>query len=96
VKPENDLTKFTSQKVVKTNGMVGRFNGRIEAVLQSHPFRSGEDLATTLNSFVRLYNQQLPQLGLGSTSPLPAMKEWHKLKPQLFRKQPYDLPGCDT
>jgi hypothetical protein len=34
--------------------MVERFNGRIEAVLQSHPFRSGEDLATTLHRAVRL------------------------------------------
>jgi hypothetical protein len=53
--------------------MVGRFNGRIEAVLQSHPFRSGEDLATTLHRTVRLCNRQLPQSALGSTSPLQAM-----------------------
>jgi hypothetical protein len=24
------------------------------------------------------------------------MKNWHKLKPELFKKQPYYLPGCDT
>jgi len=24
------------------------------------------------------------------------MKDWHKLKPELFKKQPYHLPGCDT
>ena len=23
------------------------------------------------------------------------MKDWHKLKPSLFRKQPYYLPGCN-
>jgi hypothetical protein len=23
------------------------------------------------------------------------MKNWHKLKPELFKKQPYYLPGCD-
>jgi hypothetical protein len=23
------------------------------------------------------------------------MKDWHEHQPQLFRKQPYDLPGCD-
>ena len=23
------------------------------------------------------------------------MKDWHKLKPDLFKKQPYHLPGCD-
>ncbi|MET4130009.1 hypothetical protein ACSSV6_003342, partial [Roseovarius sp. MBR-38] len=31
-----------------------------------------------------------------SRSPLQAMKDWHKLKPQLFRKKPYYLPGCDS
>jgi hypothetical protein len=24
------------------------------------------------------------------------MKDWHKLRPELFKKQPYYLPGCDT
>ena len=24
------------------------------------------------------------------------MKDWHKPKPDLGRKQPYHLPGCDT
>ena len=80
----------------QTNGMVERFNGRIEDVLQSHHFRSGEELETTLHRYVLLYNQQLPQSALGSKTPLQAMKDWHKLKPQLFKKQPYHLPGCDT
>jgi hypothetical protein len=75
--------------------MVERFNGRIEEVLQSHPSRSGDDPETTLHRHVRLYNQQLPQSALGSTSPLQAMKDWHEHKPQLFGKQTYHLPGCD-
>ena len=33
----------------QTNGMVERFNGRIAEVLQSHHFRSGEELETTLH-----------------------------------------------
>ncbi|PCJ07781.1 MAG: IS481 family transposase, partial [Rhodobacteraceae bacterium] len=33
---------------------------------------------------------------LGSKSPLQAMKDWHKFKPDLFKKQPYYLPGCDN
>ncbi|CUH21247.1 hypothetical protein JSE7799_00547 [Jannaschia seosinensis] len=76
--------------------MVERFNGRIEEVLQSHHFRSGEDLETTLHRYVWLYNQQLPQSALASKAPLQAMKDWHKIKPELFKKQPYYLPGCDT
>ena len=74
--------------------MVERFNGRIEEVLRSHHFHSGEELETTLHRYVALYNQQLPQSALGSKTPLQAMKDWHKLKPELFRKQPYHLPGC--
>ena len=78
----------------QTNGIVGRFTGRIEEVLQSHHFRSGEELETTLHRYVALYNKQLPQSALGSQTPLQAMKDWHKLKPELFRKQPNYLTGC--
>ena len=87
--------RLTPPKSPQTNGMVERFNGRIEEVLQSHHFRSGEELETTLHRYVWLYNQQLPQSALGSKSPLQAMKNWHKFKPELFKKQPYYLPGCD-
>ena len=45
----------------QTNGMVERFNGRIEDVLQSHRFHSGEDLEQTILRYVHLYNTQLPQ-----------------------------------
>jgi transposase InsO family protein len=38
------------------NGMVERFNGRIEEVLQSHRFHSGKDLEQTLLRYVHLYN----------------------------------------
>jgi hypothetical protein len=24
------------------------------------------------------------------------MKDWHKLRPELFKKQPYYLTGCDS
>jgi hypothetical protein len=69
--------------------MVERFNGRIEEVLQSDHFRSGEELETTLHRYAWLYNQQLPQSALGSKTPLQAMKDWHTLKPELFKKQPF-------
>jgi len=75
---------------------VERFNGRIEEVLQSHHFRSSEELETTLHRYVLLYNQQLPQSALASKTPLQAMKDWHKLKPEVFREQPCHLPGCDS
>jgi hypothetical protein len=43
------------------SGRVERFNGRIEDVLQSHRFQSGEDLEQTLLRYVHLYYSQLPQ-----------------------------------
>ncbi len=92
----------------QTNGMVERFNGRIEEVLQSHHFRSGEDLETTLHRYV--VRRSLGPMAFtaythttsncrsqpwAAKTPLQAMKDWHKLKPELFKKQPYYLTGCD-
>jgi transposase InsO family protein len=88
--------RLTPPKSPQTNGMVERFNGRVEEVLQSHHFRSGEELETTLHRYVWLYNQKLPQSALGSKTPLQAMKKWHKLKPAMFKKRPYFLPGYDN
>ena len=67
----------------QTNGMVERFNGRIEDVLESLHFRSGQELRMTLNRYVRLYNQPLAQSPLGSKTPLHTMKQWHKRKPAI-------------
>ncbi|GLC62453.1 hypothetical protein PLESTB_001901200 [Pleodorina starrii] len=79
----------------QTNGMVERFNGRIEDVLQSHRFRSGEDLEQTILRYVRLYNGQLPQSVLKGRTPVDALKDWQKQRPDLFRKRPYNHVGCD-
>jgi len=68
----------------------------INDVRQSHHVRFGEELETTLNRYVWLYNQQRPQSAIGSKPPLQAMKDWHKLRPELFRKQPYYLTGLNS
>ena len=47
--------RLTPPKSPQTNGMVERFNGRVEEVLQSHHFRSGEKLETTLHRYVWLH-----------------------------------------
>ncbi|MFT6105131.1 MAG: hypothetical protein ACJA1E_001559 [Paracoccaceae bacterium] len=73
-----------------------RFNGRIEDVLQSHHFQSGEEPEATPHRYVWLYNQQLPQSALGSKTPLQVIKDWHNLKPGMFKKQPYYRPRCDS
>ncbi|GEM_PF-1824004 len=46
--------RLTPPKSPQTSGMVERFNGRIEEVLQSLHFRSGEDLESTLHRYVWL------------------------------------------
>ena len=61
--------------------MVERFNGRLEDVTMF-------DLGTPLHRYVRLYNHPLAQSALGSKTPLHAMKQLHKLTPELFKKQP--------
>ncbi|MFC0200559.1 integrase core domain-containing protein, partial [Paracoccus rhizosphaerae] len=80
----------------QTNGMVERFNGRIEDVLQSHRFRSGEDLEQTILRYVRLYNGQLPQSVLKGQTPINALKDWQRQRPDIFKKRPYNHAGCDT
>lgn len=80
----------------QTNGMVERFNGRIEDVLQSHRFQSGEDLEQTLLRYVHLYNSQLPQSALKGRSPINALKDWQRQRPELFKKRVYNHAGCDT
>lgn len=62
----------------------------------SRLFRSGAEPVATRQRYVLLCNQHLPQSDLGSKTPLQAMKDWRKMTPELFEKQPYHLPGCDT
>jgi transposase InsO family protein len=71
------------------SGMVERFNGRIEDILQSHRFHSGEDLEQTILRYVHLYNSQLPQSVLKGRTPIDALKDWHRLRPDIFRKRVY-------
>ena len=76
--------------------MVERFNGRIADVLKTNRFVSGEDLEQTIMRYVALYNTQLPQSALGSRTPVQAMKDWHKSKPDLFVKKPSNRPERDS
>jgi transposase InsO family protein len=79
-----------------TNGMVERFNGRIEDVLRSHRFHSGEDLEQTILRYAHLYNTQLPQAALNGQTPVDTLKDWQRQRPELFRKRVYNHAGCDS
>lgn len=88
--------RLTRPRTPKTNGMVERFNGRIADVLRTNRFHDGEDLEQTLLRYVTLYNHELPQSVLQSRTPMQVVKEWYKLRPDLFRKRPYNRRGCDN
>ena len=88
--------RLTRPRRPQTNGMVERFNGRIEEVLRSHHFVGGEDLERTLLRYVWLYNHQLPQAALKGQTPVAAMMQWHQTHPHLFQKSPHDLPELDS
>ncbi len=80
----------------QTNGLVERFNGRIEEVLQTHRFDSTADLETTLHRYVDLYNHHIPQRALGHLTPIQALKNWQMSHPHLFRKKVHNLAELDT
>lgn len=73
----------------QTNGMVERFNGRISELLQQTRFDSHADLEKTLHNYLKLYNRHIPQRAIGSKTPIQALKEWQRQKPQLFVKRVY-------
>lgn len=85
--------RLTKPKTPQTNGMVERFNGRIEQVIRSHHFDSSLDIETTLHRFVWLYNEHLPQKALAHTTPIQALKRWRDSHPHLFSKQVRNHPG---
>lgn len=75
--------------------MVERFNGRISEVVNQTRFASAAELETTLKRYVNTYNQQIPQRALNHLSPIQALKEWQKKKPELFKKRIYNQAGLD-
>jgi len=88
--------RLTKPRTPKTNGMVERFNGRLEQVLRSHHFNSAQDLEKTLHRYVWLYNEHLPQKALNHEAPVQALKRWQQSHPHLFSKAVRNHAGPDT
>ena len=42
------------------------------------------------------YNGQIPQSVLKGRTPIDALKDWQRQRPELFRKRVYNQVGCDT
>ena len=64
--------------------------------MQQTRFDSRADLETTLLTYLKLYNHHIPQLAIGSKTPIQTLKEWQEKKPELFVKRVYDQTGLDT
>lgn len=79
----------------QTNGMVERFNGRISDILATTHFRDSDDLQTTLERYVTLYNEHLPQRSLGHKTPLQAMQAWYLKQPERFVRKLKNQTGLD-
>ena len=88
--------RLTKPKHPQTNGMVERFNGRIADILKTTRFDSSVDLKQTLENYLEVYNHHIPQKALGHITPIQALKQWQKNKPDLFVKKVYNHSGLDT
>ena len=64
--------------------------------LSSRTEQAAANLEETLTRYVRWYNHQIPQKALGHISPVEALKDWQKQRPELFKMKVYNLTGLDT
>ena len=87
--------RLTPPRHPQTNGMVERFNGRINELLQQTRFDSRADLQATLMNYLKLYNHHIPQRALDAKTSILALKEWQQKRPELFVKCIYDQMGLD-
>jgi len=80
----------------QTNGMVERFNGRINDLVKQTRFQSAAELDDTLKQYLMTYNNLIPQRALKHQSPVQALQAWRAEKPQLFVKRVYKHAGLDS
>jgi len=80
----------------QTNGMVERFNGRIEDILKQTKFKSASHLKESLLKYGQIYNHHIAQKSLGHITPTQALKNWQKTHPKIFCKRVYNLSGPDS
>ena len=80
----------------QTDGMVERFNGRINELLQQTWFDSRADLEKTLLSYLKLYNHHISQRVIGTKTPIQALKNWQHAKLELLVKRVYVQARLDN
>jgi transposase/transposase-like protein len=78
---EHRLTKAFSPQ---TNGMVERYNRRVEEILEQKKFIDYIALMKTLKKHLECYNYYIKQRVLGDRSPYQIMLEWYYRSPDSF------------
>lgn len=76
--------------------MVERFNGRISEVVGRTRFQGARDLQQTLERYLLLYNQHIPQKALNHRTPLEAMRQWQKTNRSCSLNRLGSRPEPDT
>ena len=79
----------------QTNGMVERFNGRIAELVNQTRFSSIAQLTETMNQYLKIYNNYIPQRALDHKPPVEAIKKWQSESPEIFKKKVYKQAGLD-
>lgn len=88
--------RVTKPRHPQTNGVVERCNGRISDVLATTRFWLRDDLQTTIERYVKLYNIHVPQKALGHETSLQAMRAWREDRPDLSVRRLNNQTGLDT
>jgi hypothetical protein len=70
--------------------------GYLHVDIKYLPQMADEDLERTILRYVHLYNGKLPQAALKGRTPIDALKDWQRQRPELFRKRVYNHAGCDS
>lgn len=65
-------------------------------LLNQTRFASAQELETTLGLYLKTYNHHIPQRALHHQSPVQALKDWQRKKPELFVKRVYEQAGLDS
>ena len=77
----------------QTNGMVERFNQRIEKILKTTRFKSAQELGDTLKQYCETYNHHLTFRAIGHRTPIETMLDYYKSDPECFVSDPHNLPA---
>lgn len=91
--------KLAKPYTPQTNGMVERFNGRVQEILDKKHFEDYNNLMICLKEYERLYNFNIRQKVLGNIPPIGKAMEWYEKQSDIFKREDvlsYNLSQPDT